>query len=97
MTIPMRTKITIRTWTTIQKRGSSTAAPLLDNGLTQGDGDRVDARVRLELEDRPLGVRLDGLGGEPDAPGDLLGVKALGQELEDLALALRQWRVGADL
>jgi hypothetical protein len=34
MTIPMRVKITIRIWTTIQKRGISNAAPLLDDGLT---------------------------------------------------------------
>ena len=97
MTIPIRTKITIRIWTTSQKRGSSTAAPLLDDRLTQRDGDRVHARVRLQLEDRALGVRLDRLGREPDAPRHLLGVQPLGQQLEDLALALGERGVGADL
>ncbi len=57
----------------------------------------MHARVGLELEDRALGVGLDGLGAEPDPAGDLLGVEALGQQLEDLALALGQRRVGAGL
>ena len=70
-------------------------AALLDDRLTQRDRDGVHARVGLELEDRALGVRLDGLGAEPDAPRDLLGVEALGQQLEDLALALGERRVRA--
>ena len=79
---------------TIQKRGSSTAQPrLLDDRLAQRDRDRVHARVRLELEDRALGVRLDRLGAQPDPARDLLGVEALGEQLEDLALALGQRRV----
>src|SRR5688572_7327380 len=78
MTIPISVKITIRTWTTSQKRGSSTAAPLLDDRLPQRDGHGVHPRVRLELEDGALGVRLDRLGGETDAPRHLLRVEALG-------------------
>ena len=60
--IPITVKITIRTWTTIQKRGSSTDKRLLDDRLTQRDRNRVHARVGLELQDRALGVRLDRLG-----------------------------------
>src|SRR3954464_12499255 len=70
---------------------------LLDDGLTQGDGHRVHTRVGLELHDRALGVRLDGLGAQPDPPCDLLGVEALGQELEDLPLALGERRVRGPL
>src|ERR687895_503346 len=87
MTIPTSVKITIRTWTAIQKRGISTAAPLLDDRLPQRDGHGVHARVRLELEDGALRVRLDRLGGEADAPRHLLGVEALGEQLKDLAIA----------
>ena len=63
--------------------------------LAQRDRDRVHARVGLELQDRALGVRLDRLGAQPDAARDLLGVEALGEQLEDLALALGQRRVRA--
>jgi AI-2E family transporter len=97
MTAPISTKTTIRTWTTIQRRGCSTAAPLLDDGLPQRDGHGVHPRVSLELEDGALGVRLDRLGGEADALRDLLGVEALGQQLKDLALALGERGVRADL
>ena len=71
------------------------AARLLDDRLTQRDRDRVHARVRLELEDRALRVRLDRLGAQPDPARDLLGVEALGEQLEDLALALGERRVRA--
>src|ERR687895_2357132 len=94
MTIPTSVKITIRIWTTSQKRGSSTAAPLLDDRLPQRNGHGVHPRVGLELEDGPLGVRLHGLGGEADAPRHLLGVEPLSEQLKDLALALRQRGVG---
>ena len=52
-------------------------ARLLDDRLAKRDRHRVHAGVRLELEDRALGVRLHGLGAQPDAPRDLLGVEAL--------------------
>src|SRR3954447_10166756 len=79
----------------IQNVGSSRtpsrmAGALLDDRLAERDRDRVRARVRLELADHALGVRLDGLDRQADAARDLLGVEALGQELEDLALTLRQ-------
>jgi hypothetical protein len=57
----------------------------------------VHPRVSLELEDGALGVGLHGLGGEADAPRHLLRVEALGEQLQDLPLALGERGVRPDL
>src|SRR4051812_4684799 len=95
MTAETITQITIAICMAIQNRGSSLTVRgwqprrgLLDDRQPQRDRYGVRARVRLELRDDALGVRLHGLDRQPDAASDLLGVEALRQELEDLALAL---------
>ena len=97
MTIPISTKITIRTWTTIQKRGSSTGGSysmIAWRSAIATACTRVSAssfRIARLVSD--LTVSVD----QPDAARDLLGVEALGQQLEDLPLALGERGVGAHL
>ena len=92
--MPASTKTTISACTQSQKRGTSTPGVLLDYRLAQRDRHGMRARVRLELRDHALRVRLHGLDAEADPARDLLGVEALRQQLEDLALALGQRLLG---
>ena len=90
MIIPATTKTTNTTCIQSHQRRHVLHGRLIDDRLPQRDRHGVRARVGLELPDHALGVRLHGLHAQPDPPRDLLGVVALGEQLEDLALALGQ-------
>ena len=69
-------------------------AALVDQAVADADRHGLGARGGLELRQDPLGVGAHGLGGEAEALGHGVGLHAVGQHLEDLALAGAQRAVG---
>ncbi len=61
------------------------------------EGHRFGPGVHLHPRDRVANVRVDGGGAEAEAVGDLLHAQALGQQLQDLALARGQLQQLLDL
>src|SRR5438552_11153517 len=71
-------------------RAPGSAGLLVDDGLSEGDGDCMRTGIRLQLrEDMPY-VALDGLLADEELRGHVGVRHPVGQELQDLALARGQ-------
>src|SRR5919201_4195516 len=65
-------------------------ASLVDDGLAKRDRDGMGARVCLELGEDVTNVALHGLLADEEPRGDVGVRHAVGEELQDLPLALRE-------
>src|SRR4051812_35129549 len=78
-------------WARISSRKLSSAVdtgcPLIDEAALHGPARQFVPRGELQLAQHGRHVRFDGLGGDPQAGGDLLVEVAAGDVPEDLALA----------
>lgn len=68
------------------RRGERLGFPL-ENPLLGGEGDGLGARFRAELALQGRRVKLHRALGDAEGAGDLLGLLALGDESQNLALA----------
>src|SRR2546426_381487 len=66
------------------------AVSLGDEGLAQGQGDRLRTRIRLQLAHRLLDVRADRLRRKEQLLADLLVGESVREKSQDLAFALGQ-------
>ena len=69
--------------------GNALRHPSVDDRVSQGDRDRVRARVRLELGEDVADVALHRLLADEEPRGDVRVRHPVGEELQDLALARR--------
>ena len=70
--------------------GFAPALPVLEQREAAGDGDRLAARVRVELAEDCRDVVVDGAGREKQPLGDLCIAKPVGEETKDVELSGRE-------
>src|SRR4051794_33135296 len=84
-------------WTLTSPRSARALPSLLDDRFAQGDRDGLRAVVGLELGEDVPHVALDGLLADEELLRDVCVRHAIGQELEDLALATRDQALAGEL